>query len=219
MTEVTEHHLEVTRTARYYRVGYCEQEGELWYVLHGYRQTAARFLRRFTTLANDSRMVVAPEALNRFYVGSEPGRHGPESIVGATWMTREDREFEIQDYVRYLDTVVEDIGPASSTTVLGFSQGVATAARWVVLGRVQPGRLILWGDYLPPDLDMELASSALKDTELVIVRGNDDPALDEESKMKEEERLQSAGITYQILVYSGGHEIDPQPLSQLATRP
>ena len=66
---------------------------------------------------------------------------------------------------------------------------------------------------------MELASSALKDTELVIVRGNDDPALDEESKMKEEERLQSAGITYQILVYSGGHEIDPQPLSQLATRP
>ena len=66
---------------------------------------------------------------------------------------------------------------------------------------------------------MELASSALKDIKLIIVRGDDDPALDEESKMKEEERLQSAGITYQILVYSGGHEIDPQPLSQLATRP
>ena len=218
MTEVTEHHLEVTRTARYYRVGHCDQEGELWYVLHGYRQTAARFLNRFTTLANDSRMVVAPEALNRFYLGKEPGRHGPESMVGATWMTREDREFEIQDYVGYLDTVVEDIGPVPSTTVLGFSQGVATAARWVVLGRVQPDRLILWGDYLPPDLDMELASSALEDTELVIIRGNDDPALDEESKMKEEERLQSAGITYQVLVYSGGHEIDPQPLSQLATQ-
>ena len=86
MTEVTEHHLEVTRTARYYRVGHCDQEGELWYVLHGYRQTAARFLRRFTTLANDSRMVVAPEALNRFYLGKEPGRHGPESMVGATWI-------------------------------------------------------------------------------------------------------------------------------------
>jgi predicted esterase len=139
-------------------------------------------------------------------------------MVGATWMTREDREFEIQDYVRYLDAVVEDIGPVPSTTVLGFSQGVATAARWVVLGWVQPDRLILWGDYLPPDLDMELASSALEDTELVIIRGNEDPALDEESKMKEEERLQSAGITYQVLVYSGGHEIDPQPLSQLATQ-
>ena len=37
MTEVTEHHLEVTRTARYYQVGHCDQEGELWYVLHGYR--------------------------------------------------------------------------------------------------------------------------------------------------------------------------------------
>ena len=218
MTEVTEHHLEVTRTARYYRVGHCDHKGELWYVLHGYRQTAARFLSRFTTIATDSRMVVAPEALNRFYLGSEPGRHGPESMVGATWMTREDREFEIQDYVRYLDALAEGVGLISSTTVLGFSQGVATAARWIVLGRIQPDRLILWGDYLPPDLDMELASSALKNTELVIVKGSEDPALDEESTMKEEERLKRFGITYQVLVYSGGHEIDPQALSQLSTQ-
>ena len=218
MTEVTEHHLEVTRTARYYQVGHCDQEGELWYVLHGYRQTASRFLSRFRTLANDSRMVVAPEALSRFYLGSEPGRHGPESMVGATWMTREDREFEIQDYVRYLDALAEGVGLVSSTTVLGFSQGVATAARWIVLGRIRPDRLILWGDYLPPDLDMELAGSALKHTELVIVRGSEDPALDEESTMKEEERLKRAGITYQVLIYSGGHEIDPQALSQLSTQ-
>ena len=218
MLEVTEHHLEVTRTARYYRVGHCDHKGELWYVLHGYRQAAARFLSRFTTIATDSRMVVAPEALNRFYLGSEPGRHGPESMVGATWMTREDRGFEIQDYVRYLDALAEGVGLISSTTVLGFSQGVATAARWIVLGRIQPDRLILWGDYLPPDLDMELASSALNHTELVIVRGSEDPALDEESTMKEEERLKSVGITYQVLVYSGGHEIDPQALSQLSTQ-
>ncbi len=163
-------------------------------------------------------MVVAPEALNRFYLGSEPGRHGPKSMVGATWMTREDREFEIQDYVRYLDALAEGVGLVSSTTVLGFSQGVATAARWIVLGRIQPDRLILWGDYLPPDLDMELAGGALKHTELVIVKGSEDPALDEESTMKEEERLKRAGITYQVLIYSGGHEIDPQALSQLSTQ-
>ncbi len=218
MTEVSEHHIEVARTARYYRLGQCNREGELWYVLHGYRQTAARFLRRFTVLADGSRMVVAPEALNRFYVGSEPGRHGPESIVGATWMTREDREFEIQDYVRYLDALRKDIGPVSSTTVLGFSQGVATAARWVVLGKIRPDRLVLWGDYLPPDLDMEVARGALKDIELIIVRGSEDPALDETSNMKEEERLRGAGIPYQVIMHSGGHDIDRQTLNSLAIR-
>ena len=65
---------------------------------------------------------------------------------------------------------------------------------------------------------MTLASKALKDTELVIVRGSEDSALDEESTMKDEEWLQSSGITYEVFVYSGGHEIDPQALSQLSTQ-
>lgn len=216
MAEVTEHHIEVVRTARYYYVGEYDQEGELWYVLHGYRQTASRFISRFESLANGSRMVVAPEALNRFYLSSEPGRHGPESMVGATWMTREDRDFEIQDYVRYLDAVLEEVGHMPRTTVLGFSQGVATATRWAVLGKIQPDRLILWGGSLPPDLDMNLASKALINTELIIVRGSEDSALEKESKIEEEERIQSAGITYQVMDYSGGHEIDSQLLIQLA---
>ena len=215
MTDVTEHHIEVVRTARYYCVGESGREGELWYVLHGYRQTASRFISRFESLADQSRRVVAPEALSRFYLGSEPGRHGPESMVGATWMTREDRDFEIRDYVRYLDAVLEEVGRVPTTTVLGFSQGVATATRWTVLGNVQPDRLILWGGSLPPDLDMELAREALVNTELVIVRGSEDPTLEKKSIIEEEERMRRAGIAYHVVGYSGGHEIDSRVLLQL----
>ena len=57
MAEVTEHHIEIVRTARYYCVGEYDREGELWYVLHGYRQTASRFISRFESLANGSRTV------------------------------------------------------------------------------------------------------------------------------------------------------------------
>jgi hypothetical protein len=67
---------------------------------------------------------VAPEALSRFYVSQEPGRHCPVSVVGGTWMTREDRENEIRDYVRYLDILHDEVEiEGVPTTVLAFSQG------------------------------------------------------------------------------------------------
>ena len=48
---VREHHLEVTRTARYHTLGEAGAATEqVWFVCHGYRQLAARFLIRFRGL-------------------------------------------------------------------------------------------------------------------------------------------------------------------------
>src|SRR5712691_3738407 len=98
-----EYHIGVTRTARYFTLGGSPREvAEVWFVCHGYGQLAGRFLRHFEPLAGGTRLLVAPEALSRFYVEDTtvPAR---ERKVGATWMTREDRLSEIDDYVRYLD--------------------------------------------------------------------------------------------------------------------
>ncbi len=124
MTEAQERHIEVPKTARYWVLGEdIVSPDELWFVLHGYRQLAARFLRRFEGIADGTRRIVAPEALSRFYVSREPGRHGPVSVVGGTWMTREDRENEIRDYVRYLDMLRDEVGAdGTPTTVLAFNQ-------------------------------------------------------------------------------------------------
>ena len=84
--------------------------------------------------------IVAPEALSRFYDGDMQARMHRDAKVGASWMTREDRLSEIADYIAYLDAVHESIlarlGGARRlpVTVLGFSQGGATAARWVASG-------------------------------------------------------------------------------------
>ena len=218
MTEAQERHIEVPKTARYWVLGEdIVSPDELWFVLHGYRQLAARFLRRFEGLAAGTRRIVAPEALSRFYVSREPGRHGPVSVVGGTWMTREDRENEIRDYVRYLDMLRDEVGAdGTPTTVLAFSQGVATACRWVTYGRIRPRRLVLWGDYLPPDLDMGAARVALADTELLIVRGTEDPALDEKLRAREQASLEAAGIAHRFVSYEGGHDIYLETLSGLA---
>lgn len=218
MSEAKEHHLEVVRTARYCTLGDPGTATDVWYVLHGYRQLARRFIRRFEPIGAAHRLVVAPEGLSRFYVSSGQGRHGAESVVGATWMTREDRLTEIADYVAYLDRLAAHVDPpgADRTTVLGFSQGVATACRWVVLGSVRPDRLVLWGDFLPPDLDLERARDALDGVEVILVRGTEDGALDERLAAKEAERVSAAGLTLRRVTYEGGHEIDEETLLKLA---
>jgi predicted esterase len=221
--EAREHHVEVVRTARYWVLGgEVARPAEVWFVLHGYQQLAGRFLRRFHPLADGSRWVVAPEALNRFYVDQAPGRHGPTSAVGATWMTRDDREHEIRDYVRYLDhlhdTVMRGIdGPSPRLVVLGFSQGVATAARWTTLGAVRPARLVLWGDYLPPDLPLEPARVAWQGVDLVLARGDRDGIFGDPSWGRAEaERLAAADIRHRLVSYAGGHDIHQPTLQALA---
>jgi predicted esterase len=226
VTEALEHAIEVTRSARYYTLGPARGAvRELWVVLHGYRQLARRFLQRFRPLDDGSRLLLAPEALSRFYVDPSPGRHGPESRVGATWMTREDREREIGDYVRYLDRVLERVladlsGPPRSTVVLGFSQGCQTAARWVVLGSVRPDRLILWGDHAPPDLPEQAARKRLAGVRVTVVQGTRDPSLGgagaEVGRPQAPDRLSALGIAWTLERYEGGHEIDPVTLAVLA---
>jgi pimeloyl-ACP methyl ester carboxylesterase len=113
-----ERFLQVARTARYYRTGApAPSLRQAWLVCHGYGQLASAFLHAFQPIADPTRLIVAPEALNRYYPGPDSGPHGPESPVAATWMTREDRLHEIDDYVRYLDRVFDDaivaaIGPS-----------------------------------------------------------------------------------------------------------
>jgi predicted esterase len=212
-----ERHLEVTRTARYWTLGdQARAHPEVWFVLHGYKQLARRFLRRFEPVDDGRRLIVAPEALSRFYVSPEPGRHGPESVVGATWMTREDRESEIRDYVAYLDRLAGVVlHGGERVTVLGFSQGVATATRWVTYGAIRPARLVLWADLLPPDLDMGRAAAALAGTEVLLVRGEDDRSLAPRLVADEAGRLSAAGIGYRTIVYPGGHDIDAGTLMDL----
>jgi len=129
---VVEHHITVPRTARYHALGDAATASEIWIVLHGYGHLARYFLRKFEGL-EEGRLIVAPEGLSRFYLDDGHTR------VGATWMTREDRELEIADQLTYLDQLTEHLRAGSRAdirlNVLGFSQGVATACRWAAIGR------------------------------------------------------------------------------------
>ncbi len=218
---MNEFHLTVPRTARYFALGADNQEvREAWVVLHGYGQLASRFLRHFALLDDGSRVIVAPEGLSRFYLDGNASRK-----VGAAWMTREDRLAEIADYVRYLDQLAVEAlprpGPAPLPLhVLGFSQGTATAARWLAMGTATasgPRRLILWGGELPPDLDLAAARGRWADLALILVVGSRDEFITPKVLARDEARLNEAGIRYRVVHFEGGHEILPDVLQGLTT--
>ena len=217
---ITEHHLRVSRTARYYVEGALGGGvRDVWIACHGYGQLAAEFLADCASLRAAGRAIVAPEALSRFYL--EGGFHGPDSKVGATWMTREDRLAEIEDYVAYLDALHDEVfaqvdRKAAKLTVLGFSQGTATVSRWVAAGRVKPDRVILWGGLLPPDLDLDAARGALALPELVLVAGRRDRFVDEEKLSAQVAALERVGITARTVRYPGGHRLKAEILAELA---
>lgn len=212
-----EHHLQVSRSARYFVLG-PDGPGvaEIWFVLHGYGQLAAPFLKSFGPLDDGTRLLVAPEALSRFYVSRTGDRQ-----IGASWMTREDRLTEIADYVRYLDTVHADVvarvpTPGAPTHVLGFSQGTATACRWVALGGVGAARLILWAGEVPPDLDLAAARERLGRVQIILVVGRRDTYITEKIVAREENRLREHGIPCRVVWFEGGHELDADVLRDVA---
>lgn len=226
-----EHHIRVSRTARYRVLGDPDPATDVWFVLHGYGQLAERFIRRFEALpgvTGGRRAVVAPEGLSRFYVEDRvAGPHGPESRVGATWMTRADREQEIRDYVGYLDRVAVRVldasgdpgvgpvpdGAAGRLVVLGFSQGAATASRWVTYGHIRPAELVLWGGGLAVDLEDDRAGEALRQTAVTLVVGGEDrwgAARAEESAR----RLDAMGVSWRRVEFPGGHRVEPSVLAR-----
>jgi len=209
-----EHTLATPRTARYFTIGSLEKAGELWIVCHGYGQLASRFLERFRPIADDQRCVVAPEGLSRFYLSESAA----ERRVGASWMTKEDRLHEIDDYVRYLDALYAHVAAGRAKVIaLGFSQGSATVCRWTVLGAARIDRLIVWGGEVPPDPDLgaRRALERLRSARLTLVYGNRDEFFTPKIVAATEARLRDHAIPYELVPFEGGHEIDPATLRTL----
>lgn len=208
------HFLPVTKTARYYTLGSLNSETKaIWIVCHGYGQLAEYFIKKFQALEESKNFVIAPEALSKFYLEGFSGR------VGATWMTKEERETEIQDYIHYLNQLynlynLKELN--KPIIVLGFSQGVSTICRWVVSQKINFSQLILWAGVFPPDLnkDFQFSMEALEDKKIGIVYGKQDPFLKEEH-LKEIDVLKNNFKNIKVITFEGKHEVNESVLLEI----
>ncbi len=189
---------------------------EVWFLLHGYGELASDFLAAAAALDEPARLLVAPEALSRFY------RRGGTGAVGASWMTREAREAEIEDQLAYLErlraALASELPAAARPSVLGFSQGAATACRWSALGATAFERVVLWGALAPPDLELARWRARLDAAEVELVLGRADEHVSAEALARETQRLASAGIRCGVRRFDGGHALHAATLVALARR-
>ena len=210
------HYLEITKTARYYVLGTPSKKiKNVWFLCHGYSQLAESFLTQFETLNDGENLLVAPEGLHRMYLDGMTGK------VGASWMTKEDRNNDIVDYVQYLDSVYEEVmlDPVIENVninVLGFSQGTATVCRWMMMGKSTATRIFLWAGAVPDDLNFAQDVKKLNKMKPVILLGKQDEFITEDNLKKHLVFLEKVNMNYDLILYEGSHKIESSVLQELA---
>ena len=206
---INKHKITVNKTAEIITSGILnEHTKSVWIVLHGYGQLPEYFIQNFKNLNNI--FIIAPSGLSRAYIKGFNGR------VGANWMTSHERGDEITDYVKYLNQIISyfDLENLANVdlNVLGFSQGGATACRFVDKISASIKNLILWGALIPDELEN---SATLLKNKITVVHGSEDEFIlpQKEVFLKKLETYKKKGII--AIEYKGTHRIPRKTFNEL----
>lgn len=214
----TEHRLTFTFKARYRMLGKPGKDiRHLWLICHGHGHLAEYFIKQFDCLDDGQHLIIAPEGLSKYYLKGFTGR------VGATWMTKEDRLNDIDNYLTYLKAVYNEVKPQLAedvkVTFFGFSQGAATISRFATQTEACFDRLVLWAGIFPPDLPPLKSIERIRHKPVYWVYGKQDPYLSA-GVMDEQSRLaKNLQINPEVISFEGEHELKEDILIQLSKSP
>lgn len=216
--EAKQHKIEVNRTAHYYTLGERVTTAKnVWIVFHGYGQLASRIIQKFNHLDSVDNYVIALEGLSKFYWSRNP------TTVGASWMTKEHRLNEIDDYLKYFDLVllpiVNNLKKGQSLHVLGFSQGASTMWRWIANTRPAVSKIINWAGEFPPDVDYKALQAYLSPIphKLYCV-GTEDEFLTSERKSFLEAFIEKHQLEFTIIEFEGKHVMNRELIMEIANK-
>jgi len=183
----------------------------VWVVFHGIGYLSKYFLKYFKGLDPEENYLIAPQAASKYYL------NGKFTHVGASWFTKDNTQQEVENAMNYLEEVykAETLKTAENLIVLGYSQGVSVATRWVARKKLIPNQLILCSGGLPKELKPE-DFKHLKTSKISMLYGNKDPFMDKERLHNEKLRLKEIfpeNLT--IIPFDGVHEMKPTIIETL----
>jgi len=194
---------------------FTQKTKNVWFVCHGIGYLSKFFLRYFENLNTDENYIIAPQAQSKYYLGSSY-RH-----VGASWLTKENTLKEIENVMRYFDTVLEaeKILPSVNFIALGYSQGVSVITRYMAKRKLKCNQLVLLSGGIPKELNTDDFKFLEGKTKVSLVYGNQDEYLNKEKMVSEEKRFYELfGDAASITVFDGRHEVKKEVINKIISR-
>jgi len=189
-----------------------EKTRTVWLVFHGIGYLSRYFLKYFKHLDPEENYIIAPQAHSKYYLNGEY-RH-----VGASWLTKENTEAEIENMLNYLDEILitENLSEVENLNIFGYSQGVSVATRFVARRKTQCKNLIMHSGKVPQELERE-DFNFLDSTHFTFIYGTEDKYLENKIIKVEKERLNNLfPKNLKIESFKGGHEVNTKLISKFA---
>jgi len=168
------------------------------------------FLKYFKELNPKENFIIAPQAQSKYYV-SPNFKH-----VGASWLTRENTLAETKNVMRYFDAIFEHEGilKAKEIIVLGYSQGVSVAMRYIASRQLDCSLLVLHSGGIPNELtakDFDFFKGKTK-----LIYGTEDEYLDEKRIIQEQKKAHNLfGNRLEIVPFEGVHEVNVELIKNI----
>ncbi len=161
-----------------------DETKNVWIVFHGIGYLSKYFLKYFDELNPVDNYIIAPQAPSKYYLNNSY-KH-----VGASWLTKENTETEINNNLNYLDAILEEetILSTRNLIIFGYSQGVSMAARWVAQRKIVCDQLVLYAGGIPIELNENDFAHLGNNTQITIIIGNQDEYLTKERLAIEREK-------------------------------
>lgn len=176
----------------------------VWIVFHGIGFLSRYFLRYFSHLNGSENYIIAPQAPSLYYL--DPNYRN----VGASWLTREHTQRNMENLMNYLDVLYreESLEKSPELILMGYSQGVSVLSRWVAARHIQCQRIILYAGKVPDELTPSDFAHLSDQTVVEFYAGDSDAYLPEAARPGLEEQL--LGLfdhRLRLKYYAGGHEL------------
>ncbi len=181
-----------------------EKTKNIWMVFHGLGYLSKYFIEYFSELNAEENYVIALQAPSKYY--QDKGfKH-----VGASWLTRENTAVETENVLNYVDSVFKEevSSEIPKLIILGYSQGVSIAARWVAKRKIQCDMMILHSGGIPKELTPEDFEFLNPSTKVIYLYGSKDQYITEARKTEEQlNGFQLFKNRLSIEVFEGVHEV------------
>ncbi|MDH7445768.1 alpha/beta hydrolase [Aquimarina sp. 2201CG14-23] len=183
----------------------------VWLVFHGIGYLSRYFIRLFQSLNSEKNYIIAPQAPSKYYKNNDYKK------VGSSWLTKENTVTETKNVLNYVDSVIdaEQLPENIKFVVLGYSQGVSIASRWIANRKIKPDAFVMVSGGFPKELEKDDFAFLTNSTTITHILGEKDPYFEIEKVKAEKVRVQNILPQIEFKTHSGGHELDIETLKNI----